>query len=336
MAPYQIQEVCQKMINLAVIGAGYWGTKLITEYLALSEKRRDIKLLAVSDVSQERLLQVANSLSLPASIFKNDYEEIIETPEITGVHIATPNETHYEIARKAIDAGKHVLLEKPMSMSSGDALRLARFAEKKNSVLLIGHIFRFNNAINKVKEMVETKEIDGIRCAELRWASFMPPPASRGIIFDLAPHPIDILNHIFEEWPTKVYVNARSYERKKVGLEEVAFATLTFPNDIIASVVLSWIHYGSKQRTVTIVSEKTAIEVKAVEQTIKMCEGGQMNELSIERNNTIESEIDHFVECIRNNDPPINSALTGAMNVTVLEAMRKSLERDQVMPIIGG
>lgn len=332
----QMLEVFQKMIKLAVVGVGYWGTKLITEYLALSEKRHDIELVAVADLSQKRLLQVGKSLALPNATLKKDYEEIIEDPEISGVHIATPNETHYEIARRAVAAGKHVLLEKPMSMSSADALRLARFAEKNNAVLLIGHIFRFNNAINKVKAIVEKREVNGIRCVELRWASFMPPPPGRDIIFDLAPHPIDILNHVFEEWPTQVYVKAHSYERKKVGLEEVAFATLTFPDDIIASVVLSWIHHGSRQRTVTIVSKKALIEVKAVEQAITMYENGQANKISIDRNNTIESEVNHFVERIKNNDPPINSALTGAMNVTVLEAMRKSLQRNEVTPVIGG
>lgn len=325
-----------RMINLAVIGAGYWGTKLIGEYLALSKKRQDVRLLAVADASPERLLQAGENFLLPNSMLKKDYDEILNDPEITGVHIATPNETHYKIATKAIAAGKHVLLEKPMCLGSGDAFRLARHTEKNNSVLLIGHIFRFNNAINKVKEMVEKKEINGIRCVELRWASFMPPPPGRGIIFDLAPHPVDILNHIFEEWPTQVYVNARSNGRKKVGLEEVAFATLDFPEDIIASTTLSWIHHGPRQRTVTIVSEKNTIKVEAVEQRITLYENGQTREIPIERNNTIESEINHFIERIKNNGPPINSALTGVMNVTVLEAMRKSLQEHRVTPIIGG
>ena len=324
------------MINLAVIGAGYWGTKLIGEYLALSKKRRDVRLVAVTDVSPERLLQISKSFSLPNSMLKKDYNEILNDPEIIGVHIVTPNETHYEIATKAIAAGKHVLLEKPMCLSSGNAFRLARYAEKNNSVLLIGHIFRFSNAINKVKELVEKKEIDGVGCAELRWTSYLPPPPGRDIIFDLAPHPVDILNHVFEEWPTHVYVNAHSYERKKVGLEEVAFATLDFPDDIIASVVLSWIHHGPRQRTVTIVSKKNTIKIEAVEQAIMVYENGRVSEISIERNNTIESEISHFVERIKNNDAPINSALTGAMNVTVLEAMRKSLLEHRVTSIIGG
>ena len=325
------------MINLAVIGAGYWGTKLVGEYLALSKKRQDVRLLAVADISPERLLLVRKTFSLPNSMLKKDYDEILNDRKITGVHIATPNETHYEIATKAIAAGKHVLLEKPMCLSSGDAFRLARYAEKNNSVLLIGHIFRFNNAINKVKELVEKKEINGIRCVELRWASLMPPPPGRDIIFDLAPHPIDILNHIFEEWPTQVYVNAHSYERKKKGLEEVAFATLNLLQDITVLIVLSWIHHEPRQRTVTIVSEKNTVKVEAVKQTITLYENGdQTGEISIKRNNTIESEIDHFVERVKNNDPPINSTLTGIMNVTVVEAMRKSLEEGRVVPIVGG
>lgn len=324
-----------EMINLAVIGAGYWGTKLIGEYLALSKKRHDVRLLAVADVSPEKLLRVSKNFSLPNSMPKKDYNEILKDPKITGVHIATPNETHYEIARKAIAAGKHILLEKPMCLSSGDAFRLARYSEKSNLVLLIGHIFRFSNAINKVKELVEKKEINGIRCVELRWTSFMPPPSGRDIIFDLAPHPVDILNHIFEEWPTQVYVDAHSYERKKAGLEEVAYVIFDFPRDIIASVILSWIHYGPRQRIVTIVSKKNTIKIEAVEQTITLYEKGHTREIPIERNNTIESEINHFIGRIKNNDPPINSALTGAMNVTVLGAMKKSLQGKRKTSIIG-
>lgn len=322
-------------INLAVIGAGYWGTKLIGEYLALSKKRRDVRLSAVAESSPQRLVEVSEIWDIPSSMFKKDYNEILDDPEITGVHIATPNETHHEIARKAIEAGKHVLLEKPMCLRSSEAFKLVRYAEKANSILLVGHIFRFNNAVNKVKNLIEQMEIDKIRCVELRWTAFMPPPPGRDIIFDLAPHPVDILNHLLEEWPIQVYVKSRSYERKKLGLEEVAFATLEFPDDILASVTLSWLHHGPRQRTVTIVNKKNTIRIEAVEQKITQYEKGQIREIPIERNNTIESEINHFIGRIRNNDPPINSALTGAMNVTVLESMRKSLEEDKAIPIMG-
>jgi UDP-N-acetylglucosamine 3-dehydrogenase len=323
-----------KTINLAVVGAGYWGTKLITEYSALSNKRRDVNLHAIADSSSERLQNIGERFSLPTSMLKTDYNEIFDDPEVNGVHIATPNETHYEIAMKAIAAGKNVLLEKPMCLTSSDAFRLARYAEKNNVVLLIGYIFRFNNAIDKLKQMVERKEINSCRCVELRWVSAIPPPPGRDIIFDLAPHPIDILNHIFEEWPREVYVKGRSYARKKSGLEEVAFVAMDFPQDIIVSLTLSWIHHGPRQRKIFIVTENGAVKAEAVEQTITLYKNGQTKEISIQRNNTIEDEINHFINRIRDNVPPLNSSLVGVMNVKVLEAMRKSLQEDKAMSVI--
>jgi len=327
-------ENLSKRINIAVIGAGYWGTKLVNEYLALSKKRHDLKLQAIADKSPESLCSIRERFSLPDSMLKKDYDKILEDPKITGVHIATPNETHYEIAMKAIAAGKNILLEKPMCLTSSDAFRLARQAEKNGAVLLIGHIFRFNNAVNRVKQMVENGEIDKVRCLELRWVSAMSPPHGRDIIFDLAPHPVDILNHIFEEWPTKVYAEGRSYERKKAGLEEVAFVTMEFPGDIVASLTLSWVHHGPRERTVFIINEKNAIKIEAVEQTITLFEKGAKKEILVERNNTIESEINHFIDRIKNGVPPINSPLIGVRNVTVLEAMRKSLQEDKVVSVV--
>jgi predicted dehydrogenase len=324
------------MIDLAVIGAGYWGTKLVGEYLALSRKRKDVRLRAVADVSAERLSQISKTFSLSNSMLKEDYAKLLDDPKITGVHIATPYETHYDIAAAAVAAGKHVLLEKPMCLSSSDALRLARNAEKDNIVLLVGHIFRFNNAINKIKELVEKRQIRDIRCVELRWTTSMPPASNRDIILDLAPHPIDILNHVLEEWPIRVYVNAHGYTEHKVETNDVAFATLSLPQDVTALVILSWIHRGPRQRTMTIVSKDSTVKIEAVEQTIVIYQNGQTREIPIEPNNTIGSEIEHFVERIQNNDPPINSALTGIMNTTVLEAMRRSLQGDEVQSVVGG
>ena len=324
-----------KEIGIAVIGAGYWGCKLVEEYLALSRKLQDVKLRFVVDDSPEVLRRIGERFSLPQSMLKRDIDEVLEDSGVVGMHIATPNETHYNLAMNSIASGKNVLLEKPMCLTSSNAFRLARAAEKNRLVVLIGHIFRFNNAINKVKELYEKGEITDVRCVELRWTSSMSPPANRDILFDLAPHPIDILNHIFEEWPFQVYVKGQSFERKKIGQEEVAYITLDFPGDMIASVTLSWLHRGYRERTVNIISEKSAIRIEAVDQTIFMLENGRIREMLVNRNNTIESEITHFINCINNSDPPINSALTGIMNVTVLEAMRKSINNSTVTKVVG-
>jgi predicted dehydrogenase len=310
------------MINIAVIGAGYWGTKVITEYAALAKKRTDVRLVGIADVSTERLSFLKNQLSPLNLTLETDYSRILEDPEITGVHIATSNETHYEIASKAIAAGKHVLLEKPMSLNYGEAFRLARTAEKQASVLLIGHIFRFNNAVNKIKELYEKGNISKPLYVQMTWSALLPPPSGREIIFDLAPHPIDILNHIFEEWPIQVYVKAVSCCRKKVGLEEVAFATFVYPDNMPVTVSLTWLHHAPRIRELTFTNKNSTTIVDVAEQKIAMYEEGHAQLIPVSPNNTIEAEINHFIDAIKNSDPPINSALTGAMNVTVLQAMR--------------
>ena len=323
------------MINVAVIGAGYWGTKLIGEYSNLSKKRKDVKLRAIVDVSSERLVKVSGELGLSNLKLETDYNKILDDPDITCVHVATSNDTHFEIASKAIALGKHVLLEKPMSLHSSEAFKLARQAEKKASVLQVGHIFRFNNSVNKIKELYEQKITGEPMYIELKWAAFLDPPPGREIIFDLAPHPVDILNHIFEEWPVQVYVKASSCYRKQAGLEEVAFVTFVFPKDLIASVSLSWLYHGPRERRMILTNKDNTIDVEIAEQKINVYKKGQVTTMPIDANNTIEAEITHFVDTIKNDDPPINSALTGAMNVTVLEAMRKSLTEDKVVSIFG-
>ena len=321
------------MINVGVIGSGYWGTKLISEYSVLPNKRSDVKLAAIADVSPQRLLHIKDTFALPDTALYTDYQEILDNPEINGVHIATSNETHFEIASKAIAKGKHVLLEKPMSLNSSDAFKLARLAEKNASILLIGHIFRFNNSVNKLKELIEKKIVNKTRYIELRWSSCLTPLPDRDVIFDLAPHPIDILNHVFEEWPLEVYVKAHSYERNVFGREEVAFATLSFPGNILVSIFLELDKSWKRERSINIINQKNSIEVKVVDQTITLYEKGIPKEIPVKQNNTIEAEINHFVECIKNGDPPINSALTGLMNVKVLESMRKSIEEDKIVSL---
>jgi UDP-N-acetylglucosamine 3-dehydrogenase len=320
-------------LGIAVVGAGYWGTKLAEEYLLLSRKLKDVELYAVVDSSPDRLRIIGSRFNLPSNKLVEDFGKVLRDPTVTGVHIATPNESHYELAMKAIEAGKDVLLEKPMCLRYSDAIRLARYAEKNNKVLLIGHIFRFNNAVNKLKEMIASDQVDGCRCVELRWSSFMAPPINRSIIPDLAPHPIDILNHVFEEWPSEVYAKGRSFERRKSGLEEVVYAEFDFPGDILASITLSWIHHGPRQRTIYVLGRSAAIEVEAVKQTMVKYTNGSAIKVNIEANNTIEAEIKHFVNRIRDNVPPINSPLTGVMNVKVVEAMTQSLQEDKPIKV---
>ena len=325
-----------KTLNVAVIGIGYWGTKLLREYLAASKEREDINLKAIYDVDIHRLKNIAKELSLPENMLATSYEEILSRNDINAVHIATPNETHYDLAMKAIGANKHIVLEKPMATSSRHAFRLARMAEKKNTVLLVDHIFRFSNALKATKELLERGEFGNLYYITLKWTDYLKPLRNADIVFDLAPHPIDIVNYLTEEWPAKVYANAKSYVRSKVGLEEMAFITAELPDDILMNVELSWIDYGGKSRVITIVTEKGTLVIDALSQTLTIHSGSQKREIPISPNNTIKEMIYHFADRVINHEPPLNSATVGAMTVLVLEKIRESLEKDQTVGIFRG
>jgi predicted dehydrogenase len=315
-----------KQVKIAIIGAGYWGEKLIGEYMKLSLKNSNIKICAIADINPQRLIYVKDKYNLPDKVLFRNHTEVLNNDIVNAVHIATPNETHYEIATEAIEKGKHILLEKPMTMSSRSAFKLARKAEKAGKVLLIGHIFRFNNAINEAKHIIESGELGEVHYLDLRWTTYMQELPERDIIFDLAPHPIDIINHLLEEWPTRIYSIAKSFKRKKPGFEETAFIMMDLPGDKIAGINLSWIQPGAKMREVVIVGEKSTLYIDALNQKAYICNNeNERLKIKVEANNTIESMISHFIDRIVNGSPPINSPLIGAMTVHVLEKIRESI-----------
>jgi len=325
-----------KQLRVAVIGAGYWGEKLIEEYLKLSLRKSTVALSAVVDSNLERLNYIKNKYNLSNKILNSSYQKFLnENNEINAIHIATPNETHYQIAMDALEKGKHILLEKPMALSSRSAFKLAREAEKAGIVLLVGHIFRFNNAINTAKRLIENGTLGKIHYLNIKWTTYMQNLPNRDIIFDLAPHPIDIVNHLLEEWPIGVYSKAKSFKRREKGLEESAFITMELPENIIIGITLSWIQPGIKTRTVEIIGEKASLYIDALSQNIQLYDNNnKLLEIKTERNNTIETLINHFIDRILDKSPPINSPLIGAMTVYVLEKIRESIEKNSSISIM--
>ena len=322
-------------IHVGVIGAGYWGFKLVREYLELSKEDDRVRLSAVADSSRERLDRVAEQLNLPRDILYNDPGRIAESDFVDAVHIATPNETHYSIATMMLESGKHVFLEKPMALSSREAFRLARLSEERDRVLLVGHVFRFNNALRVMKEILERGN-EVLYYMDLVWTTWMEPPSNRDIIFDLAPHPVDIINFLTNEWPQEVYTVGRSFVRGREGLEETAYSLMNLHGDGIASVKLSWLEYGPKVRKIKIVTDRSAYHIDALKQSITLYGPEENRELLVEPSNTIREMIRHFIDVIAGEETPNNSALIGALTVAVLEGMARSLKERKPVRILTG
>jgi len=319
-----------RRVNVAVIGVGYWGKKIVSEYAQLAKRNSSVSLHTVCDLLEENLKFCEGNYHVP---YMTRYrKEVMACPEIDAVNICTPNETHFEICREALEAGKHVLVEKPMTLNSGEAYKLVDLARAKNLVLSVGHIYRFNNALRKARSLIEDGFFGEVFWLKLQWTTLMPPIEGRDIITDLAPHPFDILNFLLNEWPSRITCKARAYRREK--LEEMAYIVAEFKNNVMAHIELSWLSPG-KVREVSVMGSERFGKIDCLKQGVKAFENGRFYDIPVKRNNTIEAELEHFVDCVQNNDDVSddylnqNGGLLGAKVVRLLEIARKSVEEER-------
>jgi predicted dehydrogenase len=319
-------------VNVGVIGAGYWGKKVISEYLALAKEDPNVSLLRVCDIQEQNLRCCREVFQIPKERLTNSYKELLDLVSIDAVHICTPNETHYEICKEALMAGKHVLLEKPMTLNSQQAFELMDLAEKEKMSLQVGYIFRFNNALREVQKLIKDEFFGDLYYLRLQWTDFIQPTPDRDIIFDLGPHPVDILNFLLGMWPSKVVCKAGAYTRET--LPEMAYATAEFDGKTMANVELSWLH-PKKERSVSIIGSERCATVDCLDQSVKIFENHGKNgfKIDLQKNNTILAELKHFIEHVRGADQPVNGGHVGPMNVLVLENLRRSLMEDRTVKV---
>jgi UDP-N-acetylglucosamine 3-dehydrogenase len=320
-----------KKINLAVIGAGYWGRKVIGEYLALEQKDPDFSLVKVCDLLYDNLIYCKEMLKVDKEKLSNQVQDVIDSPEINAVHICTPNETHFTLGSKALFSGKNVLLEKPMSLTTKDAWGLCTLAESKQLTLQVGHIYRFNNALKKMRELMVQNYLGDIFYLKMQWTTLMPSQLNRDIIFDLGPHPVDIMNYLLGEWPQRVSCSARGY--RKGAIEEMAYLTMDFPQNILAQVELSWLQPG-KVRELNIIGSKRSATIDCVGQTIIVHEDNDHRQpIEVSVNNTIFDETQHFITSIRDENNHKNPGSVGASNIAVLESLKESKAKGKFIQV---
>jgi UDP-N-acetylglucosamine 3-dehydrogenase len=322
-------------INLALFGSGYWGAKLAGEYLQLHEYNKNFSFFGIVDPNKSRLVDLQRKLNLNSDMLFDNVDECVKNPAINAIHVATPNETHFSIAHEALTQHKHVLLEKPMAMNSREAFKLARLAEKNGQILLVGHIFRFNSALDKARGILERGELGEIRYMQLSWLDQLNPLPDRDIIFDLLPHPVDIVNFLSDEWPTSIYALSKSYTRPiEKEKEDVAFIIMEMPDKKLAQITLSWIQPGIKQRVVTVTGSDGTMIIDTISQNLFLCNIKGKKNIQVTKNNTIKSMITHFVNCILGTENPNNSSLVGAMTVGILSSARRSLSESRALKIL--
>jgi len=259
-----------------------------------------------------------------------DYSQLLAIPDIKAVYVATPNNLHYPVCKEALEAGKHVLVEKPITLNSKEGWELVNIAEHNNLTLSVGHIFRFNNAIAEAKRLLKQRFLGKLFLMDFSWVNLEKPFTDRDVIVDLAPHMFDMMNFLTDSWPIEMSGVASTH---RTNVYETANIHAKFADGTLSNAFLSWV-IPKKTRQVSLIGESRSMFIDAVGQEITVFESGYTYKLGIERNNTIKDEILHFIDSI--GKPMVetkNSGAVGVRTVELIEAAKRAVEEKKVIPI---
>jgi predicted dehydrogenase len=327
------------MIRVGVIGYGYWGPNVVRNLMGLE----GCKVVAVCDMRPESLRRV--NQAYPSLETSTDAKRILQGSDIDAVAIVTPVWTHYELAKVALENGKHVFVEKPFTSNSDQAKELIELAEKKKLHIMVDHTFLFTGAVRKIRELVEAGDLGDLYYYDSLRVNLGLFQHDVNVIWDLAPHDLSIMDNIIKARPEAVVATGECHLN---GLEDVAFLTVYFGRGVIGHVNVNWLS-PVKVRTTLIggekkmlvwndleADEKIKIYDKGVHKKSASPEGvhnllvsyrtGDMWAPQVERTEALTVELRYFMECIRNNTRPFNDGQAGLRVVRMLEAADKSVK----------
>jgi predicted dehydrogenase len=334
-------------VNVAIVGYGYWGPNLVRNYL-------EVPGAAIELVCDERVSQLekvrARYPSLPVT---HSYEEVLGSDVVDAIVLATPISSHYPLAKAALEAGKHVFVEKPMTAQSGQAAQLVELARERNLTLMVGHTFVYSPPVRKVAEYIHAGELGEVYFITTSRVNLGLHQRDVSVIWDLAPHDISILGYWLGEAPSSVSVTGRACVNPKMA--DVAFINLKYPSGVIAEVQVSWLSPVKLRRTMVVGSQKMLVyddtesveKVKIFDHGVDFREPTDFGEfqLSYRTGDIIAPKIDnaeplyleatHFIDAVTNGHRPLTDGRAGLEVVATVEAAELSLrEGGREVPIV--
>jgi predicted dehydrogenase len=335
-------------VNIALVGLGYWGPNLARN-LALVKGGR---LHVICDARSEALARYAGQY--PGARGTTDFEDVLADPSVDAVVLATPASTHHELAKAALLAGKHVLVEKPLATSTGDCLDLIATADAQGRTLMVGHVFLYNAAVRKIREYIDSGELGEIRYVYSQRLNLGQVRSDSNALWNFAPHDLSILGYWLRAEPIDVV--ARGYDFLQPGIEDVVFMTLDYPGGIGANVHISWLDPLKVRRMTVVGSEKMVVydDVNADARVMLYDKGvtrrhadpkgqslgrfetfGEFQLLlragdvlipQVEFVEPLRVEAQHFVDSITSGTTPLTDGHEGLRVVRALEAAQRSLD----------
>jgi predicted dehydrogenase len=330
----------ETLIRIGVIGYGYWGPNLVRNCF----ESPGAQVACVSDLRADRLTQVSSRY--PAVRTTQNCRELIEDPSIDAVAIATPVSTHYELALRALQEDKHVLVEKPLASDSDQVQRLIDLAQKRNRVLMVDHTFVYTGAVRKIRELVDSGGLGEIYYYDSVRVNLGLFQHDVNVLWDLAVHDLSIMDYVLPFRPCAV--SATGLTHVPGGTENIAYLTLFFEGSQIAHIHANWLAPVKLRRTLIGASRKMIVyddldqseKIKVYDKGItlnshqnseklyQMLVGyrtGDMLAPQIDGTEALRREIDHFLHCIEQREEPVTGGSAGLRVVEILQAASQSI-----------
>ena len=324
-----------KDLRFGVIGWGYWGPKIARNLDSIPQAT----VTMIADTDAHRLTSLM--LHKPWIKTTTQIDDVLHS-DVDGIVLATPVRTHYRLAREALMHGKHVLVEKPLTASIAEAEELVALAQEQRRILMVGHTFEYNPAVNELRKIVQSGNLGRIYCVEAERVNLGLFRSDINVIWDLAPHDISILLYLFKKMPERIKVQAHAHVQSRI--EDVAHLDLEFADGMNAHIHVSWLHPCKIRRVTVIGDDRMAVyDDTNPAEMIKIYNKGadvhadpvvsyRYGEITIPYIDWIEPlhlECEDFANSIRTGAQPRANGQVGLAVVRVLAAVQEALERQE-------
>ena len=322
-------------IKIALVGCGYWGKNLCRNFYGLGA-------LASVVEATESGQATARSLA-PNAIISNNFNDILVDDKIQGIALATPAETHADLAIKAMRTGKDVFVEKPMALSIRDAEAMQKVANETNRILMVGHLLEYHPAVLKLRKLINSGELGKINYIYSNRLNFGKVRTEENALWSFAPHDVAVIIRLLGQSPIEISASGGAYLTKDIA--DVTVSNLRFSDDTRAHIFVSWLHPYKEQRLVIVGDKKMAIfndvnpfgeKLHIYPQSVEF--DGTLPILKKEDAKLIEhadteplrEECAHFLDCIKTRNTPLTDAQSGIEVLKVLHACQDSIEKNGV------
>lgn len=342
------KQTFQHTLGVAVVGAGYWGPNLIRNFY---ENER-VTLVAVCDLDEKKLDKIARRY--PTVSTTKSYDELLSNPAVQAVVVATPVHTHYPLAKKALEAGKHVLVEKPMCLTAADCMALIALAEERGLTLMVDHTFVYHGAVRRMKEELDSGAMGELLYFDSVRVNLGLFQSDINVVWDLAPHDLSIMDYLIGKNPVSIHATGACHAGN--GMEDIAYITVQFEGNVIAHFHVSWLS-PVKVRQILVGGTRKMVVYDDIEQMEKVriydkgitveqpktdeeryanlvsYRVGDMMAPKLDLTEALTVEVAHFVDCVLNKKKPITDGAAGLRVVQILEATDRAMRTGQLQKI---